>query len=101
MALDQLAARLATAGAELTAAAGTLSSHDPGADAFGAGADGRLGALGRELHGAYLGALDARVREAVAHGARLSATAEDVARAASGYVAADDASRARFGRPGE
>jgi hypothetical protein len=97
MALDDFAARLAAAGAELATAAAALPGHDPGADAFGAAATGRLGALGRELHRAYLVALDARAREASAHAARLTATAEALARAATGYVAADDAARLRHG----
>jgi hypothetical protein len=97
MALEDLAARLATAGAELTAAAATLPGHDPGADAFGAAATGRLGVLGRELHRAYLVALDARAREAAAHGVRLSTTADALARAATGYATADQAAQAAIG----
>jgi hypothetical protein len=97
MALDDLAARLATAGSELTVAAVTLPGHDPGADAFGAAATGRLGVLGRELHRAYLVALDARAHEAAAHGARLSTTADALTRAANGYVAADGTAEAVIG----
>jgi hypothetical protein len=95
MALEDFATRLGTVGTELTAAAATLFRHDPGADAFGAAAVGRLGALGRDLHATYLAALDDRAREAAAHGARLSATADALARAAAGYAAADDLARSR------
>jgi hypothetical protein len=97
MALGDLAAHLATAGAELTVAAARLPGHDPGAGAFGAAASGRLGALGRELHRAYLVALDARAHEAGAHGARLSTTADALARAAIGYAASDGAAEAAIG----
>jgi hypothetical protein len=95
MALDDIAARLAEAGAELTAVAATLPGHEPGAEAFGAAAAGQLGLLGRQLHRAYAVALDARGREAAGHGARLSTVADAVARAATGYAAADDAARGR------
>ncbi|MGC9670302.1 hypothetical protein ACNTMW_27635 [Planosporangium sp. 12N6] len=97
MALDDTAGRLAAAGAELAAAAAALPGHDPGAEAFGAAAGGRLGALCRDLHRTCLAALDARAREAAAHGARLSLTADAVTRAASGYAAADDTARRRHG----
>jgi hypothetical protein len=97
MVLDDLSARLATAGAELTVVAATLPGHDPGADAFGAAAAGRLGVLGRELHRAYLVALDARAREAAAHGARLSTTADTLAGAAAGYAVADSSAEAAIG----
>ncbi|NJC69216.1 hypothetical protein HC031_05710 [Planosporangium thailandense] len=95
MALDDVAARLAAAGAELAAAASTLPAHDPGADAFGADATGRLGALGHELHRAYLVALDSRVREVAAHGGRLSEAADLLARAVAAYATADDAAGRR------
>lgn len=97
MALGDLAARFATAGSELAVVAATLPGHDPGADAFGAAATGRLGVLGRELHRAYLVALDARAHEAAAHGARLSTTADALTRAATGYVAADGTAEAVIG----
>lgn len=95
MALDDVAARLAAAGAELATAATTLPVYDPGADTFGAAAVGRLGALGRELHRAYLTALDSRVREVAAHGVRLSDTAEILMRATDAYAMADDAAGRR------
>jgi hypothetical protein len=95
MALEDFAARLAATADELGAAAAALPGHDPGPDAFGAAAAGRLGALGRELHRVYLVALDARAREAGAHAARLSELTDSVARAATRYAAADDAARVR------
>jgi hypothetical protein len=95
MALDDLAAAFATVGARLTAAAAALPVADPGASAFGGGATGRLGELGRELHRGYVAALDARAREAAAHGARLSAAADSLARAAAAYADTDEAARRR------
>src|SRR4051794_39455448 len=99
MGLHELTTRLAAAGAELAATAAALPGSDPGPAAFGADATGALGELGRELRGGYLAALDARVREAAAHAARLSAAADAIARARSGYAEADaDAiARARSG----
>jgi hypothetical protein len=93
MTLDDLAARLDEAGAELTTAASALRRSDPGASAFGGEAAGRLGDLGRDLHRGWLVAIENRAREAAAHGARMSGTAEAVRRAAAGYAEADEAVR--------
>jgi hypothetical protein len=95
MALGDLTARLAVAGSELSGAATVLRRLDPGGGAFGGGAVGRLGELGRELHRDYLAALDSRVREAASHGARLTELADAVAQAAAGYADADEAARRR------
>lgn len=95
MALDDLAARLAEAGIELTTAARALRRSDPGVAAFGGEAAGRLGDLGRDLHRSWLVAIENRAREAAAHGARLSGMAEAVRRAAAGYAEADEAARRR------
>src|SRR5262245_33242868 len=81
MGLHDLGARLVAAGEEFAGAAATLPRLDPGAGAFGADAVGHLGGLGRELYRGYLAALDARIREAAAHGARLSATGDAVMQA--------------------
>ncbi|GAA1804256.1 hypothetical protein HC028_04235 [Planosporangium flavigriseum] len=97
MALDDFAARFDTAGTDLADAAAALPRHDPGAGAFGAVVTGQLGALGRELHRIYLSALDSRVREAAAHAARLSATADALTRTAARYAEADDSARRRHG----
>jgi hypothetical protein len=95
MSLDDPAARLRSAGAALTAAAAALSGADPGAGAFGSGATGRLGDLGRDLHRVCVTALEARLREAAAHGARLSAAADALGRAAADYADADDVAAGR------
>jgi hypothetical protein len=95
MSLNDPAAHLRAAGVELTAAATALAHADPAAGAFGAGATGRLGDLVQDLHRAYQAALAARIREAVAHGARLSATADAVDRAAGDYAEADRAAAGR------
>ncbi len=93
MGLHDTAARLAAAGAEMSGAAAALPRADPGGGPFGADGPGRLGDLGRDLHRGYLVAVEARAREAAAHGARLSAVADAVARAAAGYAAADGEAR--------
>lgn len=89
------AAALRGASELLATAAARLGGHDPGATAFGAHGPGRLGELGRELYGHWQRAMDARVREAAAHGARLEQTADAVARVAAGYAEVDDAARRR------
>jgi len=70
-----------------------LAMLDPGAAAFGAGGPGRLGDLGRELYGQWHRALDVRVREAAAHGARLAEISDAVARASAAYSDVDDSAR--------
>ena len=72
---------------------GELAALDPGAPAFGAGGPGRLGELGRDLHLLWQRTLDARIREAVTHAARLDELADAVARAASGYADVDEGGR--------
>jgi hypothetical protein len=101
MTLDDLAARLDEVGTELTSAARALRRSDPGASAFGGEATGRLGDLGRDLHRGWLMAVENRAREAAAHGARMSGTAEAVRRAAAGYAEADEAARTSAQRAGE
>jgi hypothetical protein len=96
MALEDLAARLDEAGAELTGAVRTLRRSDPGAAVFGGEAAGRLGDLGRDLHRGWLMAIESRAREAAAHGARLASTADTVRQAAAGYAEADEAARGRL-----
>jgi hypothetical protein len=97
MALEHVAARFGTAGYELADAGSALRRSDPGAEAFGGDSPGRFGELGRELHRICQAALDAREREARAHGLRLCGAADAVGRATAGYEAADDAARRRFG----
>src|SRR5207249_1090857 len=76
MRLGQLADGFASAGERLASVGSTLAAADPGAGAFGAEAPGRLGEIGRLLHGLWGSALSARAREAAAHAARLVDTAE-------------------------
>jgi hypothetical protein len=76
-------------GALLTEASGRTHHHDPGAVAFGGNGSGRLGELGRLLHRQWQAALDARAREAAAHGARVDDVADGLARAAAGYADID------------
>jgi hypothetical protein len=87
--LTHLAVRLRALGEGVSAGAARLPARDPGGAAFGADRVGALGELGRALHEQWLEALRARAREAAEHGARLRATADDVARAATRYGAVD------------
>ncbi len=70
-----------------------LAALDPSAAAFGAGGPGRLGDVGRDLYFQWQRALDARVREAAAHGARLTEISDAVARASAAYSDMDDSAR--------
>jgi hypothetical protein len=91
MRLDDLAARLESAGDELASASTTMSLIDPGARALGADAPGRLGELGRAMHRRLAAALTARGQEAATHGARLAGTAQTLRLAATGYRDAEQA----------
>src|SRR5690242_2266399 len=63
-----------------------LTTADPGPSAFGAGAPGRLGEVGRGLNLVWQRALDARVREARRHATRLHELADLAGRAAGGLL---------------
>ncbi len=86
---------LRRAGEILVSGGGRIGALDPGAAAFGGDGPGVLGELGRDLHRHWQRALDARAREAAAHGARLEDAADVVARAVAGYVDTDDTARGR------
>jgi hypothetical protein len=85
MRLGELANGFASAGERLASVGSTLVGADPGADAFGADAPGRIGEVGRLLHELWGSALSARSREAAAHAARLVDTAEALTVAAGRY----------------
>ena len=93
--LNNASAALQRTGEALGDAATRLTTLDPGARALGADTAGALGELAGDLHGRWLRALDARAREAAAHGARVVAAAEAVARAATGYGQTDDDAHTR------
>ena len=78
---------------QLTRAARAFGAADPGASAFGAGALGLLGTVGREAHQRWQAALDARGREAAAHATRLRDFADLVQRSVQGLAAADEEAR--------
>jgi hypothetical protein len=84
---------LRQAGETLADAGDRLLTVDPGAEPFGAGAPGQLGELGRDLYRQWQRALDARGREAAAHGARLHEVAAAVSNAAGAYSEIDDSAR--------
>lgn len=83
------------AGATLAEAGARLNVADPGPLAFGGDGPGALGELGRALYHQWQRALDARAREAAAHGARLADTGDILARSASGYAEIDEENRRR------
>jgi len=95
MRLHQVAGTLTEVGERLDAAGGDLSRVDPGGAAFGADAPGRLGELGRMLHGRWVTALTDRSREAAAHGARLTDTADILDGVLSRYREAEDSAAGR------
>jgi len=70
-----------------------LPAVDPGADAFGAGGPGRLGDVGRDLYLQWQRGLEARVREALAHSARVQEFADLVSRTAGSFADANDGAR--------
>jgi hypothetical protein len=96
MTLHDTARRLDQAAASLDDVARALADPGPGAGAFGAHAPGRLGELGRALHGRWLAATGDRSREAAALSARLADAGAGLRAAATGYEAADDRAARRF-----
>jgi hypothetical protein len=95
MEIDELALRVGVLGDEVAAVAPALARSDPGPAAFAGDAPGRLGELGRSLHGRYAVALTARQREAAAAGARLTDLAGALRTAAAGYRGVEDAAHRR------
>ena len=73
----------------LGAAEQRLPAVDPGPTAFGAGGLGLLAELGRDAYLLWQSGLDARVREARAHGMRVRELAQLVADATGGLAEAD------------
>jgi hypothetical protein len=90
MEIDDVANRLSVLAREVTGAAPRLGLVQPGPAAFGGDTPGRLGELGRDLHGVWGAALAAREREAAGHGARLTDLAGGLRRAAEGYRQVED-----------
>jgi hypothetical protein len=74
-----------------------LPTMDPGATGFGAGGPGRFGDLGRDLYLQWQRAIDARAREADAHGSRMHDLADLASRASGGFREAEES--ARGGQP--
>jgi hypothetical protein len=100
MEIDEVAARVGAVADEVTGAASRLGLAAPAAGAFGGDGPGRLGELGRDLHGTWSVALAAREREAAGHGARLTDLAGALRQAAAGYRAVEDAAHRRHGAVG-
>jgi len=93
--LREAAAALRRTGDGLADLGAGLTALDPGPRAFGADLPGAPGELTRQLHVLLRDALQARSREAAAHGARIASTADAVARAAGHYDDVDADARAR------
>jgi hypothetical protein len=96
MRLGQLADDFVSAGDRLASVGSLLGGADPGAGAFGAEAPGRVGEVGRLLHGLWSSALSARAREAAAQAARLVDTAEALDAADVRYRDAEHAAGKRL-----
>ena len=84
--LRDLAARLDEAAVHL----GGWSPVDPGPAAFGATLPGRLGELGRDLHGRWAADVSDSSHLADALADRLTATADLLRTAGSGYAGVED-----------
>ena len=95
-ALTSAAGRLDAAASAMASASRALGEAGLPAGAFGADAPGRLGELGRALHGRWLTTTGERSREAAALGARLSDAASALRVAAAGYAASDERAARRF-----
>jgi hypothetical protein len=95
-ALISAAGRLDAAASAMASASRALGETGPPAGAFGADAPGRLGELGRALHGRWLATTGERSREAAALGARLADAAAALRVAAAGYAASDERAARRF-----
>jgi hypothetical protein len=95
MEIDEVAGRVASVADEVSGAAARLGLAEPGASGFGGDGPGRLGELGRDLHGAWSAALAAREREAAGHGARLTDLAGALRQAAAGYREVEDSAHRR------
>jgi hypothetical protein len=76
-----------------------LAAIDPGATAFGAGAVGLLGDLGRDTYLVWQSGLDARVQEARAHGPRVRDLAHLVAEATGSLADAEHSAGQAHRRP--
>lgn len=82
-------------GTVLNGGASDIPHADPGAPVFGGRGPGQLGDLGAALHSRWQTALQARAREAAAHGARVSDLAETLNHAGAGYADVDHAASER------
>ncbi|WP_089252538.1 hypothetical protein [Asanoa hainanensis] len=80
---------------------GSPAAFDPGPRAFGADLPGRLGELGRELHGRWSAELSAGADTAAMLAARLTETATTLRAASSGYAGVEDDAARRTTLAGE
>lgn len=95
------AARRLDLAAETVADTGNgIELDGPAGHEFGADGTGRLGELGRALHGRWLAAVEDRRAEAADIRARLAELAESLRLAADGYADTDHAVRHRQSEEG-
>lgn len=85
MELDQLAARLASAGAQLRGITGHLESSALPSHAFGGNGPGRIGELGRALDAQHDRAMGSRRSESAQLTDAVDDLADTVAKAAANY----------------
>jgi hypothetical protein len=97
--LRDIAGRVDESADSVSCTSRVLAGLDPGGAAFGAGAPGRLGEIGRTLHAQFVSALAARSREAAAAGARLADTAQHLRWAADRYAEVEDVAQRRRREP--
>jgi Excreted virulence factor EspC, type VII ESX diderm len=100
MEIDEVAGRVSAVADEVSGAASRLGLAQPGPAGFAGDGPGRLGELGRDLHGVWSAALAAREREAAGHGARLTDLAGALRQAAAGYRQVEDDAQRRHGTVG-
>lgn len=74
---------------------------DPGAAVFGADLPGRLGSLGRELHGRWATEMSERAGTAAALAGRLTETAATLRIAGGGYTSTEGDAARRTTQAGE
>lgn len=99
--LVSFASRVLAGSDALAAVAPRLAGQDPGEQALGSDAPGKLGDLCRQLHSQLAGALAARGDEALAHSDRMLRTAMDLGRIAADYADVDITLSSKVKKTGE
>lgn len=95
MELDQLAARLASAGVQLRGITGRMESSTLASHAFGGNGPGRIGELGRALDAQHDRTMEFRRSESAQLSDAVDDLADTVAKAAANYRDLEDRRTAR------